>query len=84
MQEEAVLAKKRDRIIASFLSFKERECDQYLPPDVSQSLRKKFLDDVNDLCDLALDLIVSPDNPVIWNEEFINRFDTIYEKILEM
>jgi hypothetical protein len=33
---------------------------------------------------MALDLVISPDNPVIWNEEFINRFDTIYEKILEM
>ena len=83
MQEEAILAKKRDRLIASFLSFKERECDPYLPPDVSASLRKKFLDDINDLCELAFDLL-SPDQQFVWNEEFSNRFDAMYEKILEL
>jgi hypothetical protein len=83
MQEEAILAKKRDRVIASFLSFKERECDPYLPSDISTTLRKRFLDDVNDLCELAFDLI-SSENPVVWNEEFMTRFDILFEKISEM
>ena len=81
MKEEAILAKKRDRIIASFLSFKERECDEFLPSDVSLALRKRFLDDINDLCDLAFDLL-TPDN-VVWNEEFMNRLDKIYDIISE-
>ena len=59
MNESSLLAKRRDRVIASFLSFKERECDQYLPSDNSSKLRKKFLDDINDLCDIAFDLINS-------------------------
>lgn len=77
MNESNLLAKRRDRVIASFLSFKERECDDYLPPEVSSKLRKKFLDDINDLCDIAFDLI-GADN-VVWNEEFMNRLDEIYQ-----
>ena len=81
MQESAILAKRRDRIIASFLSFKEKECDSFLPQETSSALRKKFLDDINDLCDLAFDLL-APDN-VVWNEEFLNRLDKIYDIISE-
>jgi hypothetical protein len=76
MDNSNILAKRRDRIIASFLSFKERECDQYLPPEISAKLRKKFLDDINDLSDIAIDLIAEDD--VVWNEEFISRLDDIY------
>lgn len=76
MDNTGLLAKRRDRVIASFLSFKERECDAFLPQDVSSKLRKKFLDDINDLCDMAFDLI-QPDE-VVWNEEFRNRLDDIY------
>jgi len=76
MDNTNLLAKRRDRIIASFLSFKEKECDIFLSAEVSSKLRKKFLDDINDLCDIAFDLIKSED--VVWNEEFMNRLDDIY------
>jgi len=76
MDKSGILAKRRDRAIASFLSFKERECDQYLPNNISSHLRKKFLDDINDLCDIAFDLIV--EDSVVWNDEFMNRLDDIY------
>lgn len=79
MDKSGILAKRRDRVIASFLSFKERECDQYLPEDVSSRLRKKFLDDINDLCEIAFDLIV--EDSVVWNDEFMNRLDDIYRII---
>ena len=78
MDNSNLLAKRRDRVIASFLSFKERECDSFLPNDISAKLRKKFLDDINDLCDMAFDLIHSDDSEVVWNEEFMNRLDDIY------
>jgi len=76
MDKTGILAKRRDRAIAAFLSFKERECDQFLPSDISSRLRKKFLDDINDLCDIAFDLIV--EDSVVWNDEFMNRLDDIY------
>jgi hypothetical protein len=76
-----ILGKRRDRIIASFLSFKERECDQFLPQEISSKLRKKFLDDINDLCDIAFDLIA--DETVVWNDEFMNRLDDIYQMVLD-
>ncbi len=81
MDKSAILAKRRDRVIASFLSFKERECDQFLDPNVSSKLRKKFLDDINDLCDIAFDLIV--EDSVVWNDEFMNRLDDIYRIVSE-
>lgn len=73
------LGKRRDRAIATLLSFKERECDTYLPADVSQRLRKEILDQINEVCDVAFDLI--NDSGVIWNEEFMDRFDELYDKI---
>jgi hypothetical protein len=82
MDNKVLLAKRRDRAIASILSFKEQECDSFLPSEVSSQLRKKILDQINDLCDLSFDLI-EKDN-IIWNDEFLSRLDDIYEKVNEI
>lgn len=82
MNEKIFLGKRRDRVIATILSFKERECDQFLPVDVSTSLRKLILDEVNDLCELAFDLIEQ--DSVVINEEFMNRFEQLCDRVLEM
>ena len=82
MDDKAFLGKRRDRAIATLLSFKERECDRYLPTEVSQRLRKEILDQINEVCDVAFDLI--GDAEVIWNEEFMDRFDDLYDKINEL
>lgn len=79
MDDKAFLGKRRDRAIATLLSFKERECDRHLPPDVSQRLRKEILDQINEVCDVAFDLIA--DSGVIWNEEFMERFDELSDKL---
>jgi hypothetical protein len=76
------LGKRRDRAIATILSFKERECDQFLPPEVAQRLRKEILDQINEVCDVAFDLINDVD--VVWNEEFMDRLDDLYDKIHEL
>jgi hypothetical protein len=80
MDDKVFLGKRRDRSIATILSFKERECDRYLPQEVSVNLRKMVLDEVNELCDLALDLL-SSDQEVVWNDDFMDRLDDIYEKV---
>lgn len=82
MNEKAFLGKRRDRVIATILSFKERECDDFLPVGVSVSLRKLILDEINDLCELAFDLLEQ--DSVVINEEFINRFEQLCDRVLEL
>ena len=57
MDNKGFLGKRRDRAIAIILGFKEDECDYYLPEDVSRELRAVILDNINDVCDLAFDLM---------------------------
>lgn len=57
MDNKGFLGKRRDRAIATILGFKEDECDYYLPEDVSRELRAVILDNINDVCDLAFDLM---------------------------
>lgn len=68
------LGKRRDRAIATILSFKEKECDQYLPQEISFELRKVILDQINDVIDLAYDLI---NDDIIINEAFLDKLDEI-------
>lgn len=77
-----ILARRRDRAIAIILGFRERECDSYLPPDVSHKLRKVVLDQLNDYHDLCSDLIRSLDSDeVVLNELFVQRLDSIHESL---
>jgi len=78
MDNRSFLAKRRDRAIATFLSYKEREVDGFLPESIAQDLRKIFLDQFNDVIDLAFDLIGQDS---IWNDEFMARLDDIYSKV---
>lgn len=78
-----ILAKRRDRMIATILSFKEDECDEYLPNDVSMDLRKLVLDQVNDFSDLCSDLLrsVQPDGMII-NEHYADMLEEIHATIV--
>jgi hypothetical protein len=79
---EDILEKRRNRSIALILSFKENECDRYLPDDVSHKLRKTVLDQVNDLHDLAVDLLRSVDDgTVILNEEYLKKIDYLFDRL---
>ncbi len=75
------LNKRRDRTIAVILGFKERECDEYLPPEVSLKLRKAILDGINDLNDLACDLIGSSDGYTV-NELWLEKLKEIHEAVV--
>lgn len=81
VDDKGLLKRRRDRAIATVLSFKEREVDIHLPPEVAQKLRKEILDQINDVCDLALDLL-SPED-VIWNELFMQRLDEIHDAVVD-
>lgn len=73
MSKSMMVAKRRDRCIATILSFKEAEIDDLLQdPELSSDFRKLILDSVNDVCNLAIDLI---DDASIVNEIFLDRLD---------
>lgn len=75
---ERLLARRRDRAIAIILSFKERECDPYLPDEASRKLRKVILDQFNDFATLVNDVA---DTGVILNQEYLEKLDAIFDSI---
>jgi hypothetical protein len=78
-----LLRKRRDRAIAIVLGVKERECDAYLPPEVSAKLRKVILDQMNDLYDVCLDLLGSSDDgSVVLNELYQQKIDELYDRLV--
>jgi hypothetical protein len=77
-----LLRKRRDRAIAICLGLKEREVDQYLPPQVSARLRKVILDQMNDLYDTCLDLIGSSEGTVVLNELYQRKIDDLYDMLV--
>lgn len=76
MDNRGFLGKRRDRAIATILGFKEDECDYYLPDDVSKELRLVILDNINDVCDLAFDLM---DDKIDINQYFLDVLDKLEE-----
>jgi hypothetical protein len=74
MDNTRLFEKRRNRAIAVILGFKEDYCDSFLPEDVSQDLRKVILDEFNDVCNLAIDLM---EEGVIFNQEFFDRIRLI-------
>lgn len=78
-----VLAKRRDRAIAIILRVKEAECDSHLSREASARLRKVVLDQLNEFCDLALDLLRASSSPdVTVNEIYVEKIDALYEHFL--
>ncbi len=80
MRADDILKKRRDRAIAIVLSIKEREVDPFLSGsqsgrDASKAMRKVVLDQLNDFCDLALDVAASGEatnfefNPDVWDRK---------------
>jgi len=69
-----LIARKRDRAIATLLSFKEDEVDPFIDNDVSDELRKLVLDLFNDVANIAIDLV---DESSVINEIFLDRIEEI-------
>ena len=80
-----LLAKRKNRTLATIMNVKERECDQHLPPEAQAALRKVIMDTVNDFYDVCLDVIRSveeSDESHVVNWEFIERrLDLIYDAV---
>lgn len=85
MQDDMVgdmLAKRRDRAIATILRVKENECDKFLPGDVSRRMRKVVLDEMNDFCEMALDLMSSFDSGADVNELWLQKINELHSHFL--
>ena len=81
---EDLLQKKRDKVIAIILGVKDRECDRYLPDAVQQRFRKVILDQINDLADMANDIIKSLEsNDVTFNELYLDKINEIHQILLK-
>lgn len=78
-----ILARRRDRMIATILGAKEDLCDSYVPGDMSSEFRKIILDQINDYYDLCTDLLrsVQPDSVVV-NEKWLEKLDEIHEAMV--
>lgn len=74
---KSLLNRRKNRMIATILGAKEDYCDDFVPLDNAEQLRKVILDQINDYCELCTDLLKSIDSDsVIVNEEFL---DTLYQ-----
>lgn len=78
-----ILAKRRDRSIATILGAKEDLADPYMSQEDSAELRKVVLDVLNDYYDLCSDLLksVQPDGMVM-NETWLDKIDDIHEAVI--
>ena len=75
-----LIEKRCRRTITAILSAKERDLDEYLPPEVSQSYRKTVLDSVNDFHNFVTDILRSlDDETVTLNEHYLKKIDEIYD-----
>lgn len=52
-----LVERRSRRTIAMLLSYKERNIDPFLPPDLQDALRKAILDEFNDFSSLVLDVV---------------------------
>lgn len=78
-----LLERRRNRAIAIVLGVKERECDMSLSAAASQKMRKVILDQMNDFCDLACDVLesLSADSGVVLNEHYLEKIDEIHASL---
>lgn len=78
-----LLEKRRNRGIAIILGVKERECDEHLPKEASQKLRKVVLDQMNEFHDLVNDIFDSVDSgDVVLNEEWLRKLDEMHQALV--
>ena len=78
-----VIARRRDRAIATLLGVKEREIDQYLPSEARALLRKAILDQLNDFHSLVVDVMRSLDTgEVVLNDLYMEKIDQLHEVVV--
>jgi hypothetical protein len=78
-----MLAKRRDRCIAIVLGVKEREIDEFLPPEARSKLRKVVLDQINDLHDACVEVMRSFDTgDSVINQLWLDKINEMHDVIV--
>lgn len=78
-----ILARRRDRMIATILGAKEEFCDPHISQEEASEIRKVILDQINDYYDLCVDLLrsVQPEG-LIMNQDYLEKLDEIHQALL--
>jgi hypothetical protein len=78
-----ILAKRRDRMIATILGTKEDLFDDQISREDSEEFRKVVLDQINDFFDLVIDMLKAshPDGIVV-NEVWLDKIAEIHEAVV--
>jgi hypothetical protein len=80
---QELLEKRCKRSIAIILSVKEREADFYLPNDIAMKLRKVVMDQLNEFCSLASDVLDSATSEVVFNSLYLDKLDQIHRAVIK-
>lgn len=79
-----LLSRRKDRALAIILRFKELDCDEHLPTQTRNALRKIILDQMNNYHDLAVDLIESASSDeFVVNELWLQKIDEIHSVVVQ-
>lgn len=75
----AALGRRRNKAISIILRFKEEEIDPFIDDDTSNRFRTLVLDQLNDFCEVCVDLIGAADGVVneLWVEKLMEIHDAI-------
>lgn len=74
-----LVAARGRRTSATILGWMEKHVYEYLPSELQSEVRRTILDNVNDLSDLAIDIVKSDADQI--NEYWISELDKIHRSI---
>jgi hypothetical protein len=84
-----ILAKRRDRAIATILNTKEQEVDPYLTDsprgrEAAAKLRKAVLDQLNDFHEMCLDVLraLETGDTVVLNDHYLQLLAEVHDAIV--
>lgn len=80
---QELLDRRCKRSIAIILNVKEREADFLLPDEVQRKLRKVIIDQINEFCSLATDILESASRGVVFNELWLEKLEEIHSAVVK-
>lgn len=82
-QLEGILQKRKNRVLSKILGSKESIADPHLSEDARAELRKVILDEVNALCEFALDLMEEVGDPGVQiNEQALDMLTELHQEVV--
>jgi len=76
-----IIGRRKNRLLASILSYKDEYLNQYLPEDVAACFRDVLMDEINDYHHYVSSFV---DESVIHNEALVERIDAIFTMVKDI